>query len=190
VSGGAEELITTTVSADGGKPRRVTDGRSRDIRPGFSHDGKWIYFASNRNRSEMTEILKVSTAGGEPLQVTSNSGTEPFESPDGKVLYYVSGQSLWAVPTAGGDPKKVLDEPVFPLYALAGSSIYYGVRNPPALWVLRTDTGKKFEYTRFPKLAFGFDGGTVFSVSNDERTIYFSQMDRQESDLMLVENFR
>ena len=73
---------------------------------------------------------------------------------------------------------------------MAGRSIYYGVRNPPGLWVLRTDTGRKFEYVRFPKEAFGFDGGTVFTVSADERTIFFSQTDRLESDLMLVENFR
>jgi eukaryotic-like serine/threonine-protein kinase len=177
-----------TIGAGGGKPRRITDDHFRDIRPSFSRDGKWIYFSSNR--SGRIEIWKVPAEGGAPQQVTHNSGIEPFESPDGKLLYYVSGQSLWALPTAGGDPKKVLDEPVFPVYALSGRSIYYGVRNPPGLWVLRTDIGKKFEYTRFPKLAFGFDGGTVFSVSNDERTIFFSQMDRQESDLMLVENFR
>jgi Tol biopolymer transport system component len=177
-----------TVSADGGKPHRITDERFRDIRPSFSHDGKWIYFASNR--SGPVEIWKVPAAGGEPQKITSNSGIEPFESPDGKLLYYVSGQGLWAVPTAGGEPRQVLEEPIFLLYAVAGRSIYYGVRNPPGLWVLRTDTGRKFEYVRFPKLTFGFDGGTVFSVSADERTIFFSQTDRMESDLMLVENFR
>jgi hypothetical protein len=63
------------------------------------------------------------------------------------------------------------------------------VRNPPGL-VLRTDTGRKFEYVRFPKTGLGLDGGTVFSVSADERTIPFTQTDRQESDLMLGENLR
>ena len=33
-------------------------------------------------------------------------------------------------------------------------------------------------------------GGTVFTVSADERTILYSQTDREESDLMLVENFK
>jgi Tol biopolymer transport system component/predicted Ser/Thr protein kinase len=176
------------IGAGGGKPHRVTSDAFRDIRPSFSRDGKWIYFSSNR--SGRIEVWKAPAGGGTPQQVTRNSGNEPFESPDGKLLYYTNNQGLWTLPIAGGDPKLVLAEPVFLLYALAGNSVYYGVRNPPGLWVLRTDTGRKFEYVRFPKAAVGFDGGTVFSVSADERTILFTQMDRQDSDLMLVENFR
>jgi Tol biopolymer transport system component/tRNA A-37 threonylcarbamoyl transferase component Bud32 len=177
-----------TIGAEGGKPRRITDDQFRDIRPSFSRDGKWIYFSSNR--SGRIEIWKAPAEGGVPQQITHNSGIEPFESADGKLLYYVSGQGLWALPAAGGDPKPVLREAVLLLYAVAGRSIYYGVRNPPGLWVLRTDTGRKFEYVRFPREGFGFDGGTVFSVSADERTILFSQTDRLESDLMLLEHFR
>jgi Tol biopolymer transport system component/tRNA A-37 threonylcarbamoyl transferase component Bud32 len=177
-----------TIGADGGMPRRVTGDAYRDIRPSFSHDGKWIYFSSNR--SGRIEVWKVPADGGTPQQVTHNSGIEAFESPDGKLLYYVSGQALWSVPAAGGDAKIVLAKDVFCLYAVAGHSIYYGVRNPPSLWVLRTDTGREFEYVRFPRQRLGLDGGTVFSVSADERTILFSQTDRLESDLMMVENLR
>ena len=177
-----------SVSAEGGKPRRLTDDRYRDTRPSISRDGKWVYFNSNRGGG--TDIWRVPTGGGTAEQITHNSGNEPFESSDGTLLYYTNNQGLWSQPLAGGDPKLVLNENVMMLYAVAGRSIYYGVRNPPALRVLRTDTGRKFEYTRFPKPTIGLDGGTVFSVSADERTIFFSQTDRLESDLMLVENFR
>jgi serine/threonine protein kinase/Tol biopolymer transport system component len=178
-----------TVAAGGGKPHRVTSEEFRDIRPSYSRDGKWIYFASNR--SGRVEVWRVAAEGGAPQQVTQNYGIEAFESPDGKLLYYTNSQGLWAMPAGGGEAKLVLDQPVFLLYTVAGRSIYYGVRQPPSLWVLRTDTGRKFEYVRFPRTAgLGLDGGTVFSVSADERTIVFSQTDRQESDLMLVENFR
>jgi Tol biopolymer transport system component len=180
--------VIYTVGAGGGKPRPLTNDVFRDIRPSFSRDGQWIYFSSNR--TGRIEVWKVAASGGKPQQVTQNSGNEPFESPDGKLLYYTNSKGLWAMPAAGGDSKLVLNEPVFLLYALAGRSVYYGVRSPAALWVLRTDTGRKFEYVRFPKDGIGFDGGTVFSVSADERTILFAQTDRQESDLMLVENFR
>ena len=91
---------------------------------------------------------------------------------------------------AGGDPSLVLPEAALSMYAVSGRSIYYGLRKPPGLWVFRTDTGRKFEYVRFPKPTIGLDGGTVFSVSADEQTILFTQMDRQESDLMLVESFK
>lgn len=180
--------VIYTISAGGGKPHQITNAAFRDIRPSFSRNGKWIYFSSNR--SGRIEVWKVPASGGTPQQLTQNSGSEPFESPDGKLVYYTNSQGLWALPVAGGDPNLVLGEPVFLLYALAGQSIYYGVRSPPSLWVLRTDTGRKFEYVRFPKDGIGIDGGTVFSVSADERTILFSQTDRQEDDLMLVENFR
>ncbi|HEY2014739.1 MAG TPA: protein kinase [Bryobacteraceae bacterium] len=179
-----------TVSADGGKPRQLTHEEFPDIRPSFSHDGKWIYFASNR--TGRNEIWKLPAGGGPAQQLTHISGNEPFESLDGQVLYFTNGQGsgIWSLPLAGGEPKLEVPEAGLFFYALAGRSIYFGVRNPPSLWVLRTDTGQKFEYVRFPNGSLDFDFGTVLSVSADERTIMFAQLARKESDLMMVENFK
>lgn len=177
------------VNAEGGKPRRMTNDAFSDIRPSFSRDGKWIYFSSNR--TGRNEIWKIPSGGGEAQQLTRNFGSEPFESTDGKQLYYTNNQGLWSVPVEGGDPKLVLPEASFPLYAVARNSIYYGIRNPQSIWIWRTDTGRKFEYVRFPKESELFGGGgTAFTVSADESTILYSQTDRQESDLMLVESFK
>jgi len=178
-----------SVRADGGKPHQLTNDAASDIRPSFSRDGKWIYFSSNR--SGRAEIWKIPSAGGPAQQVTRDAGNEPFESPDGKLLYYTTDAGLWSMPAGGGETKLVLPEARFRLYALAGRSIYYGVQNPPSIWVLRIDTGRKFEYVRFPKDVVMFGGdGTAFTVSADERVILYSATDRQESDLMLVENFK
>jgi eukaryotic-like serine/threonine-protein kinase len=176
-----------TIPAGGGQPSRVTSGEFRDIRPSFSHDGKWIYFGSNRGGR--LEIWKVPVAGGEPQQVTQNEGSEPFEAPDGALLYYTNDHGLWSIPVAGGDPKLVLPDAGRYRYALAGSSIYY-FPNAQSLLVMRTGTGVKFEYVRFPTEVEDFGAGTLFTVSADERTILFAQTDRQESDLKLVENFK
>jgi Tol biopolymer transport system component len=176
-----------TINAGGGKPRRITSEEFRDIRPSYSRDGKWIYFASNR--SGRLEIWKVPPGGGTPSQLTHNFGTEPFESPDGTLLYYMNDLGLWSMPAAGGEPKLVLAEAGMFRYAVAGHSIYY-FPNAQSLWVLRTDTGRKFQYVRFPREVADFGGGTLFTVSADERTILFAQTDQQESDLKLVENFR
>jgi Tol biopolymer transport system component len=178
-----------TVSADGGKPRQITREEFPDIRPSFSRDAKWIYFSSNR--TGRNEIWKVSAGGGAAQQVTRNSGNEPFESIDGKLLYYSNAEGLWSMPVGGGNPKLVVPEAGTFLYALAGHSIYYGPRNSHSIWVLRTDTGHKFEYTHFPKDGHDFPlNTTALNVSADERTILFTQTDRQESDLMLVDNFK
>jgi serine/threonine protein kinase/Tol biopolymer transport system component len=177
------------VSIEGGKPRRMTDDAASDIRPSFSRDGKWIYFSSNRTGRD--EIWKIPSGGGVAQKLTHNGGNQPFESADGKIVYYANSQGLWSLPADGGAPKLVLPEASFPLYAVAGHSVYYGIRTPPSIWVWRTDTDRKFEYVRFPnELAVFPGGGTAFTVSADERTIMYSQTDRQESDLMLVEGFR
>jgi len=102
----------------------------------------------------------------------------------------MSEEGLWRLPVAGGDAKLVLPEAGMYLYALAGRSIYYGHRDRKSIWVLRTDSGRKFEYVRFSNGTISLDRGTVLTVSGDERTIMYSQTEPQESDLMLVENFR
>ena len=52
-------------------------------------------------------------AEGTPEPVTTNGGFVSFESPNGADLYYtkavVGPSSLWRMPTAGGEPVKVLD---------------------------------------------------------------------------------
>lgn len=176
------------INSRGGKPRRVTSEGFRDIRPSYSRDGRWIYFASNRAGGPL-EVWKVAPRGGPPQRLTHNTGSEPFESPDGALLYYYNDQGLWSMPVAGGDPKLVLPEAGRYRYALAGSSIYYSP-DVHSLWVLRTATGRKFEYVRFAGAVVDTQEGTLFTVSADERTILFVQTDQQESDLKLVDNFK
>ena len=65
----------------------MTSHPAEDKWPYWSHDGKWIYFSSTRSGRE--EIWKMSSSGGEAVQITRNSGDTPQESPDGKFLYYM-----------------------------------------------------------------------------------------------------
>jgi serine/threonine protein kinase len=179
-----------TISADGGKPRKLTGDETSDIRPSFSHDGKWIYFSSSR--SGTTEVWKIPAGGGTAQQVTHGaSGADAFESPDGRDLFYYRRDGLWALPIAGGEPRLVLPDVNAGRYALAGRSVYYLTFRPPTVWVYRLDSGRKFEYVRFPATApLIYTAGTNITVSADERVIMLPLVDRRESDLMLVENFR
>jgi len=74
------------IRAEGGQSRRLTYGPVLNAIGRFSHDGKWIYFASVR--TGRNEVWKVPFAGGDAMQVTKNGGWFSMESPDGKFLYY------------------------------------------------------------------------------------------------------
>src|SRR5262249_47982054 len=98
------------VSADGGKPRRLTTDPSVEFVPSFSRDGQWIYFCSNR--TSPIQIWKVPAAGGSAIQITTGGGFDNVESQDGKFLYYSKqrGQpGIWRVPVGGGKEEMVVD---------------------------------------------------------------------------------
>ena len=90
------------VPAGGGEPRRVTrSGKSQAIIPGWSRDGKWIYFASESSGGDF-QIWKVPAAtleseGARAIQVTHGGGMYPIESRDGKYLYFAKGRGKMGV---------------------------------------------------------------------------------------------
>ena len=83
------------ISADGGKPVRLTTETARDAVPNWSRDGKWIYFRSDR--SGTWQIWKVLPDGGSAIPVTEHGGFECEESADGAYLYY----ARMATPASG-----------------------------------------------------------------------------------------
>jgi Tol biopolymer transport system component len=179
------------VSADGGKARQVTTGTGSHVRPSFSSDGKWIYFSDNTNRG----IQRIPFAGGAAEPVTHN-GWEPFESPDGRWLYYAESgvaAGIFRVPIGGGAEQLILRDPRATAWAVAGNHVYVGMAlAADSAHILRIDpdTGRREEVYRFPPEARRFDFGTSLAVSRDERTIYHTGEKRTEADILLVDNFR
>ncbi len=87
---GGSQLYTLDVSTVGAEPRRLTQSSSIDTEPIFSHDGKHIYFVSDRGGSP--QIYRMPAAGGNPERVTF-TGTyniSPALSADGRWLAYIS----------------------------------------------------------------------------------------------------
>src|SRR4029453_14307319 len=74
------------VDSGGGPPRQLTDGPFSSPVPSWSHDGKWIYFTSDR--SGRFEIWRVSPEGGAAEQFTKEGGYVALESGDARTLYY------------------------------------------------------------------------------------------------------
>jgi hypothetical protein len=184
------------VRADAGAPQRITVDSSENARPSWSRDGQWIYFRSNRSGSR--QIWKIPAQGGGAVQVTKSGGFEAFESADGKTLFYVKSAmspGLWSVPKGGGEEKVILD---------SVSHSYWGVADPGIYYIDFVEVSPPGA----PKLIKFFEPGTRriqtvgaihkpvdravpgFGVSRDGRQFFWSQIDRVESDLMMIENFR
>ncbi len=174
-----------------GKTRRLTINPADDESPSWSQDGKWIYFHSNRNGER--RIWKMPAAGGEAIAVTNEGGSSPLESPDGRDVYFLRGegdsQSLWKTPVDGGGKTiQVLDSVYRGNYAVVKDGIYFIAQSREARFAvhfLDFSSGKTSQLATIPKtVQWGF------SVSPDERRILYTQLDREGSDLMRVENFR
>jgi Tol biopolymer transport system component len=77
---------------------------SFDQIPSWSHDGRWIYFGSNR--SGRVEVWRAPANGGNAEQVTTTGGNAPLESLDRRTIYYfrtIDGLStVFAMPVGGG----------------------------------------------------------------------------------------
>jgi Tol biopolymer transport system component len=178
------------VSAKGGKPRRLIAESAEEDSPYWSHDGKWLYFASDR--SGRSEIWRVPSKGGEAVQITNHEADAVEESPDGRFFYYSKGfpletSSLWRIPVKGGEEVKVLD-PVS-TWALARDGIYFFT--PPDkqghsdIRLYEFSTG---EVSKILTIERGV--GDNIAVSPNGRWILYTHLDEAASDLMLVEDYR
>jgi Tol biopolymer transport system component len=185
------------VGADGGQLRRLTTEPTLEGVPTWSGDGQWIYFASTR-AGAIPDIWRVSLTGGEPIRLTRNGGFEPRESPDGRALYYLDrhpgGASiqgrLMRVPLGGG-PEEVVVDGIRPfLWAVTDNGIVFVTRETDfdAIDVYRfRDRGT----TRLGRLGFRIPRiYTHMTVSRDARWMLATKMERFDSDLMRIDNFR
>jgi Tol biopolymer transport system component len=163
--------------------------------PSVSHDGKWIYFASTRTGRE--EVWRLPAEGGQAVQVTHEGGAIPFESPDGKAVYYqktLDVSDVWKIPIAGGGETRVLGPASNSAFAVVVDGIYFIEPGPPgyARWI----KGNSLKFFSFAKgtavkvLDMRYWAQIGVSVSPDGRYVLFTQMDPFVQDLMLVENFR
>ena len=183
------------VASDGGSPRQITTEPSNDARPGFSRDGRWIYFRSDRSGSQQIWRIPSSAPFHPAVQLTQNGGADADEAPDGKLLYYTLPQGgLWSMPVEGGQGTLVLERVRPGLWSLADNGIYYvdfGGHSPdggtPIMWFsFATHKLVQAGAVHKPLIA----STPSLSVTSDGRRIAWSQVDRWQSELMLIENFR
>jgi Tol biopolymer transport system component len=185
------------ISAEGGRARRLTEDLAEDIAPSWSRDGRWIYFESNRSGS--TQIWKMPANGGEARQVTKGGGSVAHESMDGKFLYYTKGRNvagIWRVPVEGGEETLVLNTHkagYWSAWTVVEQGIYFLTAEQlarPAIEFFSFTTGRATEVAALAKPFRPYPNPEGLSVSPDGRWILYTQEDRADMDIMLVENFR
>ena len=186
------------VGADGGHLRRLTTEPSIDGLPAWSRDGQWIYFASTR-AGAVPDIWRVSVEGGTPVRVTRNGGFEPRVSPDGRFLYYLdrspggapmSVARLMRVPLAGGHEEPVLERVWAFLWSVTDTGIIFVTREADfdAIEMYRFSDQR---VTRLGRLGFRIPTiYTLMSVSPDGRWALTTKIERFDTDLMRLDNFR
>jgi Tol biopolymer transport system component len=181
------------VSAQGGPVRRITSESSEDDMPSWSHDGKWIYFESDR--SGVFQIWKVPFGGGTAIQVTNNGGADAFESRDAKFVYYTKWEQrgIWRKPVEGGPETLIINN---------GTTLHWGLFDEgmclidldtaagPTINCLDFGSNKITTVSILPKNTRINEDGPSFSVSHDGRWILYVAVEREESDVMMVDNFR
>ncbi len=178
------------VSPGGGPPRRLELGPFMNALPNWSRDGNWIYYLSDRSGAH--EIWKVASTGGTPQRVSDGGGFNAWESMDGKTLYYTKVESntpLYAMPSAGGRPGKLLDGVgvcrEFPVFS---DGIYYcepAAGSPVRLSFYEFSTGRSR-----PLTVLEGNIGPGLSVSPDRKSILYTKSLTRDQDLYEIDNFR
>lgn len=178
------------VDAAGGKPQQLTTSMSQESRPSWSSDAKSIYFGSDQSGS--WQVWRHTLATGEAIQVTTDGGLAGRESDNGRTLYYLRPDTtgIWYKDLPAG-PERLLVEADPSFFALAGDGVYY--LTPPGdslhinVWRYDLVQQQAALVRNIPVRPLHFFDRWGFAVSPDESALYFSRVDRSESDLMLTE---
>jgi tricorn protease len=181
------------VPAAGGQAVPLTISEAYDYAPVWSHDGKWIAFASDRYGN--FDVFLMPSRGGEARRLTFHSASDipsSFTADDKAVLFSSARQDtaanvqfpmgtfpeLYSVPVTGGEASLVLTQPaIAAVVNKAGDKILYHDQKgyesewrkhqqsaiARDIWVYDLKAGKNTQLTTFK----GEDRNPVFDADGD-----------------------
>jgi Tol biopolymer transport system component len=176
------------VPSEGGKPTRLTTDPGNEVRPAWSHDGKWIYYGWDRPEHER-EIWKIPSTGGQAVLVTS--GHNAVETPDGKWLYVLQPEGIVRMrPDGTGTEGVTHGNPGTNFWNISAHGLYVlDGENRKLLRVPFENKGVETVY-EFSKANVPESGGTAFAVAGDGGFAIYRKTIRSVTTLMLIEGFR
>jgi len=181
-----------TIGLDGSGLRQLTHDPADEIIPSWSRDGRWVYFSSNRTGRH--EVWRASLTGEGEEQVTREAGCAPFESRDGRTLYYLRGcqsAALLARPTGGGSERTIVPCVDAQNYAVGPQGVLHVDCTPPGVPSASQRTLRHWEAaTGHDRLVATIEGAWVAGVTASPDGSVLWGRSTMASDLMMIENFR
>jgi Tol biopolymer transport system component len=185
------------ISSAGGTPTRLTTDASLEYAPSWSRDARWLYFASDRTGRR--EIWKMPARGGSQIQLTRHGGQRPMESMDGRFVYYEKGPGSpyefqpWRVPADGGHEEPVFDD-LGSRWTVAKEGLYYYHQEDDGelagRWFLKFVEFATGKHSVVAPLAGMPLLGHRPAISPGRRTFLYAQVDLNQTDLLMLEDFR
>jgi Tol biopolymer transport system component/C-terminal processing protease CtpA/Prc len=183
------------LTIDTGELKRLTFDDSLDLLDAWSADGRWIYFTSTSLDVGTPDILRVSSEGGTPMQVSGDVYTaEYFAAPshDGSAIAFtghgiggsqwwrkghshIDESEIWVVrPQAKSAYEQVSEggaKEMWPMWSKDDRTIYYVSDRSGAQNIWASDlSGKRRQVTQFK------DGRVLWpSIGYDGRAIVFER---------------
>jgi eukaryotic-like serine/threonine-protein kinase len=177
-----------TVAASGGSPKAITAGTAHSVVPSWSHDGRWIYFASSR--SGRMQVWRTRPDRTDPEQITRDGGFAAVDSPDGESLYYTKSRGaetgLWRMSLQNRAETMIAPVVQDRTFAVTPAGVYFGIPEADLskTWIsfLPLGGGGPVRVAVLPKLiAFGL------SVRPDGKEMIFGLPGDRQGELMLVD---
>ena len=169
---GTFEIFVKSFDASARELQLTADG-NQNLYPAFSPDGRWVAFASVRGRG----IFRVPAIGG-PVQRLTEFGVQPVWSPDSQTIvfrstgsaslsttdyYWPAESSLWVVPAAGGEARRLTGTEAeldggqsFPSFSADGAEVRFvnHFKGESSVWALRLADGRARKLFGSPTLTY------------------------------------
>jgi Tol biopolymer transport system component len=179
------------VDIDERVPRKLVTNLPQISYPAWSRDGKWIYFRSYETAGH--KIYRCLATGGDASAFsTLSDGANSIESFDGNSLYFVrriynTGLGMLSLNGASlvSDIQGIPAIRDYQVWTLVPGGVYFVPHvEPRSLYYYDFSTKKA---RRIFTLEKDFDSG--LSISPDGRYLLYSQLDDENSNIMLVDHF-